>query len=55
MNTEQMMDRIELLEGALQNIFMSRRRDNIYGNMMPEWYIESENFEDFIKEMEQPW
>ena len=44
-------DRIQLLEAALKNIFSSRKRDSIYGDMLPEWLIDSDNFEDFIKEM----
>lgn len=44
-------DRIQLLEDALKNIFSCRMRDSIYGYMLPEWTIDSDNFEDFIKEM----
>lgn len=43
--------RIELLEAALRNIFMSRRRDSIYGNILPEWCFDADNFENFIVEM----
>ncbi|MGL4585294.1 MAG: hypothetical protein ACRCVU_20245 [Flavobacterium sp.] len=51
MTIEQMKERIELLEEALENIFMSRRRDSIYGNTLPDWCFDADNFEDFIQEM----
>lgn len=52
MDTLQMKERILKLESALFNIYIRRKRDSIYGDLLPELPVDSDNFEDFIDEME---